>query len=234
MNSASSRVAFGVATAAVFLLALTGCSSTATNHTSGAAVSAATALTGTVGAAHYDDGYAVIGSGVKTVDVYLDPMCPYCRMFEQANNIRLTADANHGVTTVRVHPVAILDRLSQGSRYSTRAAATIMNVAAHHPDKLAAYVTALYAHQPVENTTGLTDTELGKIATNVGAPLQTKDLAREQAWVTTHTQAALTGPLPDTTDVPVLTSVPAVFVNSHHYTGDSNDQAAFTRFYNEH
>jgi len=190
--------------------------------------------TGTAGAARFDDGYVVIGAGSKVVDLYLDPLCPYCRRFDQANGHHLLTDAAHDSITLRVHPVAILDRLSMGTQYSTRAAATIVDVAAHDPARLGAYLTALFEHQPEENTPGLTDDEVEDIAAGVGARLHPADLDRDRAWVTEHTRRALAGPLPGTTELPALSSVPTVLVDGHHYAGESDDRAAFEAFYAAH
>lgn len=217
------------------LVVLTGCASSpdpTSKQTAGASASA-TALSGRVGAVDYDGGRVIIGSGPTPVDVYLDAMCPYCRIFEQGNGPMLLEDAAADRITLRIHPVAVLDRFSRGSCYSTRAAASIINVAAHHPDKVGAYLDALYAHQPEENTRGLSDEDLAELATDAETPLVPGQHAAEQAWVRQHTDAALNGPLPETQELPSLRTVPAVLVDGAYWQGDSTDTTGFRTFYRD-
>ncbi|WP_316298226.1 hypothetical protein [Clavibacter michiganensis] len=59
------------------------------------------AITGAQGAAHLDDGYVQIGGGGTTVDLYIGPMCPHCREFEEPNLPALLADAAAGRAEIR-------------------------------------------------------------------------------------------------------------------------------------
>ena len=189
-------------------------------------------LTGTRGAAHFDDGYVQIGSGPKTVDLFVDPMCPFCKVFEQNSGELLFAEAGSGELTLRVHPVAMLNRLSQGTDYSTRASAMFVAVAAESPDSAEKYLRALYEQQPAEYTAGLTDDQLQEIASTVDAsPASADNLARYEAWVDTHTQLALTGPVAATNEITAIEHVPTVVVNGFVFPGNSNETAAFEAFY---
>ena len=61
-------------------------------------------------------------SGGVVVDLYFDFMCTGCGRFDRTNAADLaTLAAEPGVTLV-YHPVSILDRYSQSTAYSTRAA----------------------------------------------------------------------------------------------------------------
>lgn len=73
-----------------------------------------------------------------------------------------------GTITLNVHPVVILDRQSQGTRYSTRAAAAMFAVASADPDNAYAYLETLFANQPEEGTRGLSDDELIQLAKDAG------------------------------------------------------------------
>lgn len=120
-------------------------------------------------AVNTETGAIAIGSGAKSVDTYVDFMCPVCNSFEQAYGPTLQQLADDGTITLNIHPIAILDRLSQGTQYSTRAANAAYCVAVDDPANVSAYVKALYAQQPKENTAGLDDATLASIATSAGA-----------------------------------------------------------------
>ena len=68
--------------------------------------------------------------------------------------------------TVQYHPIAILDRASNGTEYSTRAAAA--SAAAAEGGKFAEYHQVLFANQPAENSDGLTNAKLIELGKSVG------------------------------------------------------------------
>ncbi|MEK8227810.1 hypothetical protein NKG05_19460 [Oerskovia sp. M15] len=72
-------------------------------------------------------------------------MCPICGQFEAANGAGLAALRDAGTARVVFHPIAILDRYSQGTRYSTRAAASAALVADRAPDSFQAFHAGLLA-----------------------------------------------------------------------------------------
>ncbi|MBD8519127.1 DsbA family protein [Plantibacter sp. CFBP 8804] len=188
-------------------------------------------LTGVVGAVEFDGGYISLGSGATVIDLYLDPLCPYCKIFEADSGQLLFDEVDDGRATLRIHPVALLDRLSVGTNYSTRAAASIVDVAASHPFALPGYLSAVFANQPAENTPGLSDQELVSIAGQLNVSLSDATTLRTyQAWVRDITAEALQGPLP-TSEALALTAVPTTIVNGHLYSGNSDDAEHFAQFY---
>lgn len=189
---------------------------------------------GVEGAVAFEEGVIAIGSGPRTVDAYLDPMCPYCKLFERTSGQMLVQDVASGTTTLLVHPVAILNRFSAGSDYSTRAAAVLTAVAAHHPDKVVSFLAALYSAQPTENTSGLTDAELVELAEGAGASVDASNLPVYRAWVDQQTQRAMAGPLLSTTQIPRLEHVPTVIVDGDVYSGNTSETSRFADFYRSH
>ncbi|MBG0563030.1 DsbA family protein [Actinoplanes aureus] len=114
-----------------------------------------------------DDGTAfAVGSGPVTVDIYEDFMCPACNSFEQASSATLKQLVDAGKVTVRYHPVAILDRFSNGTEYSTRSAAA--SAAAAQEGKFTEYHEVLFANQPAEGSDGLSDEKLIELGKSVG------------------------------------------------------------------
>jgi protein-disulfide isomerase len=104
------------------------------------------------------------------VQVYSDYMCPICGVFEELNGPTLAELREAGEIVVEYHPVAILDRYSLGTAYSTRAATAAALVADQAPEAFLAFNDGLFANEPEENTAGLTDEELADIAREAGVP----------------------------------------------------------------
>ena len=88
------------------------------------------------------------------LEVYLDYMCPFCGRFERANGGELDRLVADGTVQLHLYPLSFLDRLSNGTRYSTRAANAIVTVADRAPDKVLAFNSALFADQPAEGSSG--------------------------------------------------------------------------------
>ena len=116
-----------------------------------------------------ETGAVTTGTGKDTVAVFLDFQCPVCKSFEDQFGSDLQALAKENKITLAYHPIAILDRFSQGTNYSSRAAAAAYSVAQENPDKFLDYLNILFANQPAENTAGLTDQQLIDYAKQVGA-----------------------------------------------------------------
>lgn len=237
LRSLASRPVIAAVTVLALGWGLTGCdpARSAPEHTAEPAASAAPVSVpqGTQGAVDYDGGYIAIGSGPKVVDLYVDAMCPYCKMFEQSSGGMLVDEARAGHATVRVHPVAILNRLSRSTDYSTRAAAVFASAAALTPDAAADVLAAFFSAQPDENTEGLTDEQLIELAIGAGVDtgLREADLRPTRAWVDAATADATAGPLPTTTDIASIRQVPTALVDGRLFAGGSDEKDAFAAFY---
>ncbi|MDQ1218212.1 DsbA family protein [Microbacterium arborescens] len=115
-----------------------------------------------------DSGAIVVGDGSQTLDTYLDFMCPICGQFETTYGPEILDLVNDGTITLKIHPISILDRYSQGTEYSTRSANAMYCVAEANPDAAVPFMQAMFEKQPAEQSTGLTDDEILKIASDVG------------------------------------------------------------------
>ncbi|MBO0980445.1 thioredoxin domain-containing protein [Microbacterium sp. SD291] len=116
-----------------------------------------------------ETGAISFGEGKDEVDTYVDFMCPICGDFEAQYGESLQTAAANGDITLNVHPVSILDRLSQNTKFSTRAAGSMYCVAEEAPDAALDYFNLLFQNQPAENSAGLSDDELAALAEQAGA-----------------------------------------------------------------
>jgi protein-disulfide isomerase len=137
-----------------------------------AAVAAPAGATARAGSPSGSDGAAgaTIPAGVVVVDIYTDFMCPVCGLFEQQNGADLDAFGKSGTAVIVYHPISILDRASNGTNYSTRAAQAAAVVADKDPTHYLAFDQALFANQPKEDTNGLTNGQLEQLAQSAGVP----------------------------------------------------------------
>jgi len=167
------------------------------------------------------------------IAVYVDYLCPYCGQFETTNGAQLASWLTAGNITLETHPISILDQSSAGSKYSTRSANAAACVANYQPDSFLDVNTALFANQPTEGTTGLTNDELVSLVEEAGVTdkaVATCITDQEfSGWVGDATDRALDNPLPNT-DIGALTGTPTVLVQGVQYTGDLGDAAAFEAF----
>lgn len=124
----------------------------------------------TVGADGIAGSTAGSAADAVVVQVYSDFMCPICGVFEELNGPMLAELREAGEIVVEYHPVAILDRYSQGTAYSTRSATAVVLVADQAPETFLAFSDGLFANAPEENTAGLSDAEIAAIAREAGVP----------------------------------------------------------------
>ena len=159
-----------------------------------------------------DDGTAfALGTGPVTIDVYEDFMCPVCHQFEDAAGDTIAQMVTDKKVTVRYHTVAILDRFSNGTEYSTRSAGAA--AAAAEGGKFKEYHDALYDNQPEENSDGLSDAKLIELGKGVGLG---DDFAKA---VTGKTYDAWVGKVTYTFSARGFNGTPTVVVNGKQVTG---------------
>ena len=165
--------------------------------------------------------------------VYLDYLCPICGTFENTNGKQIADWVTAGNATVEFHPISILDHLSSGTNYATRAANAAACVADIEPNKFLDFNTAMFVDQPAENSSGRTNAELTSLVEGVGisSPAVASCIADQtySGWVEASTQRALTGPIPNS-DLEKIKGTPTVLVNGASYTGSLTDPAIFEAF----
>ena len=171
-------------------------------------------------------------SAPVTVEVYVDYMCPVCGRFEAVNGESLTKLREAGSVRVVFHPIAILDRYSQGTAYSTRAASSAALVADRAPDTFQAFHAGLLAHQPQEGTAGLSDAQIADVARAAGVPadvvaeLADGGAAEFAPWVAAATQAATSDPA---LAGPQGFGTPTIVIDGERWTGDWSDAQALAQ-----
>lgn len=115
-----------------------------------------------------ETGAIAFGDGPDTVTTWVDFMCPACNRFEQLEGDTIADLVADGRITLEIQPVSILDRFSQGTEFSSRAAAAMYAVAEGDPDNAYAFFVAMFENQPAEQTPGLTDEQIVQVARDAG------------------------------------------------------------------
>ncbi|MDQ7878301.1 thioredoxin domain-containing protein [Microbacterium sp. QXD-8] len=115
-----------------------------------------------------ETGAILVGDGEDRLDTYIDFMCPVCNQFEQVYGAEIEGMVDDGSITLGIHPISILDRQSNGTQYSTRAANAAYCVAAADPEASLPFLQAMFENQPAEGSSGLKNSEILDIAAGVG------------------------------------------------------------------
>lgn len=149
------------------------------------------------------------------VVLYEDFQCPICKQFNDTFGGQLEKLRDSGEITVEYRTIAILDRFSNGTNYSSRSANAALCVADQSPEDYVNYVDKLYAQQPKENTDGLSDDKLIDLASEVGAAdisnCMNDDLYRPAVKIKTE-RAGMYG----------VEGTPTVFVGGEKWNGQQN------------
>ncbi|MCU1415687.1 MAG: hypothetical protein JWN80_3027 [Microbacteriaceae bacterium] len=168
---------------------------------------------------------------VIAIQIYLDYQCPICGAFEKANASQISTWVKSGAATLEIHPIAILDRVSLGTKYSTRAANAAGCMANFSPNTYFAFSSLLFSHQPAENTEGLTDGQILALAKQA-KPVKMSSIETciknqtFKSWVVASTTRATTGPITGT-DVAKVSGTPTVIINGKQYTGAVDSASEF-------
>lgn len=169
---------------------------------------------------------------VAHIRLYSDFLCPNCGAFEQQNGSYIKGLVKSGGATIEYHPIAILDRASMGTDYSTRAANAAAAVANYSPDSYFAFNEALFAAQPAENSEGLSDARLKSIAgdvtgidnlTSIEKAIDDREFA---GWVADATSRAGDNAMQGS-DLKKFVGTPTVIVNGKAWDGT---KLTFTEF----
>jgi protein-disulfide isomerase len=164
---------------------------------------------------------AEAGKPVKVV-LYIDFICPVCKNFEAQYNEQLTSLRNEGKISVEYRALGFLDSRSS-TNYSSRAANAAACVVNESPEKYAEFVDSLFAKQPAEGSAGLSDNDLKKMATDIGAkPIDTcvDDKTYRPFVKFTTKQASAIG----------VTGTPTVFVDGKQWGKGASAQTPFPDF----
>ncbi|TXK19722.1 thioredoxin domain-containing protein [Homoserinibacter sp. GY 40078] len=157
--------------------------------------------------------------GVLNIVTLVDFSCPACKAFEETYSESIQSLVADGSATLEVHPVAILDRLFLGSEYSTRSNNVAACVAEYQPESFLDVMAAMYANQPDEQTTGLTNAEIVSVVEGAGVTNDdvTQCITDETftPWVTTATSRS------------GVQGTPTVIVNGTTWDSSTMDFPAF-------
>jgi protein-disulfide isomerase len=158
-------------------------------------------------------------SDIVDITIFVDYICPICGEFEAVNGGSINDLVSRGSATIEIHPLSFLDNRSQGTQYSTRAANAVACLANYVPDSVLEFNNLLFANQPTENTSGLSDEQLIQLAQQTGANEQATACIEDQdfkSWVAASTARAMGGTLAINNLDPSFTKIsgtPTVLIN---------------------
>ncbi|WP_104134120.1 DUF4190 domain-containing protein [Cryobacterium sp. Y62] len=218
-----------VALAVIFASALAAFLVTVGSNAGSSSSSSTSLPSGQLGAADFDGGYLEFGTGAVIIDEYIDPMCPFCAQFEQTNGALLLDGVERDFITLRLHSLTFLDSKSQGTNYSSRASAALTCQATLNPEQALDFLSALFANQPLEDTTGLSDAELIDLVPGAVSIADCVQNGEYQAWSRQNTEAALAGPI-EGAEIEAVSGTPTVLVDGAQYRGSLTDQSEFSDF----
>ncbi|MGI6877841.1 DsbA family protein [Microbacterium sp. gxy059] len=168
------------------------------------------------------------------VEVYADYLDADAGLFERENSEQLLSWVEEGAIDLAYHPLSLLSGQSNGTQYSTRAAAAVVCAADYAPESFVAFNHAILDQQPELESEGHTDEKIISIAKDadvaqidaVSDCIETREFA---PWVADATDRALEGSLPGTDGV-AMTGSFLVLVNGVPYEGVPDDPAEFAQF----
>jgi len=171
--------------------------------------------------------------------IYVDYLCPHCGEFEHASGHLLEAALEAGNTTVEIVPLSFLDRASQNTNYSSRAAGAISCLADSQPESAWAGHAALLSADAQANALSVDDAGLAAALDSAvgglnGDARDCIEQARFAPFAQALNQWAFANPIPNTaTPGQSLEGTPTIVVNGEFYTGSPHDSAAFQAFLEE-
>jgi len=163
------------------------------------------------GTATIADGVITLSAGTagKVIDLYEDPMCPACGLFEQQYGQQMAQAVDEGKLTINYHALNFLNQASASGDYSTRANAALMCTAEHLGSVKglwSALHTTLFsaAVQPKENSSSdLSNDDLNVKITEAST---TAGVQAGDAGLTAATACVSNGAMIDTVTTAVATS----------------------------
>ena len=126
-------------------------------------------------------GIAIDGSGAfvaatnapVVIDIFSDSACPFCAEFDKGYHDQILQLAADPSVSVRFHPVAVLDRSGNGTGFSTKAGAIVLQTAATSPAHLWEVNELLLTNQ--QAAAAMSDADLINFVSQTGATLPPMD-----------------------------------------------------------
>ena len=171
-------------------------------------------------------------AGKLNIVEYQDYQCPVCANFDTNDSEVIINRVKSGAATYEIHPIAFLNNQSQGTMYSTRSANAAACVANSEPNSFLAFNQLLYANQPEEGSTGLSNEQIIKYAEQAtgGVNATIASCITNQTykgWVSEATNRVMDAKTLPNSDVK-FSGTPEVVVNGAYYD-TSKRPGAFTQ-----
>jgi len=144
---------------------------------------------------------SVLNPDLPTLGIYFDYHCSWCYQFERINLQNVRDIAASGEANVVLHPVAILNRATPRTHFSSRSVAAAGWIAQYAPEHFLDFHEIMFDNQPQEQGGDMTNAEIAELAQRVGVPADVAagiaDGTAAQTfgqWAVSLTQATLDSP----------------------------------------
>jgi protein-disulfide isomerase len=174
---------------------------------------------------------STVDPNLPTIDVYFDYMCPACLLFETVNLENMREFADSGEANVVLHPVAILNRFTPRTQFSTRAVSAAGWVASQSPANFLRFHELMFNNQPNEAAGGdMSNARMAELAIEAGVPAGVAAGIEDGTamntygeWAVSLTQRAVSDPA---LVGPSGFGTPTVMLDGARWDGDWSDPGA--------
>lgn len=156
------------------------------------------------------------------VDIFFDPMCPYCAMAHNEVKDDLHNMLLNGEVELHLTPVSFLDEMSSDN-YSTRAINAFIEISENSPEHSLAFLDAIFAEnfQPEEKDAykPISTDDLVKVAQKIGVSKDVTDKFKKmnfESWIKSSAEAQM-----NRTDIFERFSTPAFFAGLSYEEGST-------------
>jgi len=167
-------------------------------------------------------GKEVDGIKKKSINIFVDFLCPYCGKFEANYATSLKALLDLGYTDVTYTPLVWIDQYSNGYHYSIRAALAVYVVQEEQPEILWNYITKLFQRgvQPREADNYIPEDGSNEKLANVAKSVGASDITQNKILKVNVESSQAKELIQQSTNIAESGSIngtPSVFINNRYY-----------------
>jgi len=171
-----------------------------------------------------------LNPALPTLEIYFDYHCIFCYQFELINLANIRAMVDNGEANVVLHPVAILNRATPRTHFSTRSVAAAGWIAQYAPEHFLDFHEIMFNNQPNEAGGDMSNEEIASLAMIAGVPASVAEGIADGTAAQTYGQWAVSLTQVNVNKPNVLNAqgtfgTPTITINDVRWEGDWSDPA---------